>query len=203
MSFCRRSGTVLHFKAYLVLILGLVSMVYAAALPVTHSVLQLVHRAVRKAEVKFRRGDHHELPSGIGEPSSNPGQIESTITDAIHKRFGSSVPVTFVKHGETPDWANGKMAFDISWSDNSYTSLHQTGGYVQKVQEAGTYHLVVNLDPTSRVRPGTITAPNMEKDEFPTLDPKTGKRMASNFSVREIADEPFKSKHKQLDEFNR
>ncbi|KAJ3888604.1 hypothetical protein GG344DRAFT_79601 [Lentinula edodes] len=180
MSVCRRSGTVLHFKAFLVLTLGLAYMVYAAALPVTgeaqlYSRSQLVHRAVWKAEVKFRRGGHHELPSGMGEPSSDPGQIESAITDAIHQRFGPSVPVTFVTHGTTPDWADGKMAFDITWSGSGYTSISQTGGHVQKVQEISTYRLVVNLNPTSSVRHGTITAPNMDQDEFPTVDPKTGK----------------------------
>ncbi|KAJ3863214.1 hypothetical protein EV359DRAFT_82591 [Lentinula novae-zelandiae] len=109
MNICCRSRTVLHFKTYLVLILGLAYVAYAAALPVTgseaqlNSRSQLVHRAVWKAGVEFRRGGHHELPSGVGEPSSDPGQIESAITDAIHQRFGPSVPVTFVKHGETPD----------------------------------------------------------------------------------------------------
>ncbi|KAJ3795598.1 hypothetical protein GGU11DRAFT_758202 [Lentinula aff. detonsa] len=177
MHLCRFS-TGLDLKAWGILIICLISIAYVAALPVTVSTEELMSRSELvpgtdwRAQIQFRR----KLPPGLGqssqEPAGTPGKVETAITNAIHKRYGASIPVTFFKPGEIPEWVSNRMGFDITWSSESHISPSQTGGCVRKDEDRDNFRLTVELEPmaTFSKGKGSVQVPEMSEDEFPILD---------------------------------
>ncbi|KAJ4485199.1 hypothetical protein J3R30DRAFT_3696519 [Lentinula aciculospora] len=136
----------LSLKAYFVLLIGIVSLVYAAALPVSRSQSNAISHSAKSNEYEARI--QFGAQSGHSLPTDETPRVKDAIERAIQQNYlkGNSVIVKFSPVPEIPDFKENRLDFDIIWLNGD--EERKTRGLVEKVYENQTkdkYHYLVDL----------------------------------------------------------
>ncbi|KAJ4485194.1 hypothetical protein J3R30DRAFT_3696498 [Lentinula aciculospora] len=175
----RRSGTGLHFKIYFVLVLGIASLVYNAAVPVSGSAVAGSGHEATGWEVTIRYQDRVLKNPTIVEckPALIEAKIKETIQSELHKKAqGDSASVSFFDEGFVPVMVNDEIKFKSFWVDG-VRHFEIEGSIKYHTRSDDMY--IVDIDV-----PAKVTAIVSFKAEFHDFKDRTYRQKSAGIRLR-------------------